>query len=165
MEYAAGTVSGLPSNADADLLREQIQRFVRSFGLLVTRQTPCGQPVSPSYAHALMVLLERDLAGAPMTQTELGAALGIDKSNVARLCSRLENARHAEQVPAPDDARSRLVSLTATGKRMAQRITEASRDRFARITAALPRSERATVLDSLTLLNEAVETLREDSDP
>jgi DNA-binding MarR family transcriptional regulator len=55
--------------------------------------------------------------------------------------------------------------LTATGKRMAQRITEASRDRFARITAALPRSERATVLDSLTLLNEAVETLREDSDP
>lgn len=166
MELLSATpVSPAPSSADADLLREQLQRFVRSFGLLVTRQTPCGQPVSPSYAHALMVLLERDIAGAPTTQTDLGAALGIDKSNVARLCSRLEDAGHAEQSPAPDDARIRLVSLTARGKRMAERITEASRDRFGRITAALPRSERRTVLDSLALLNDAVETLREDSKP
>ncbi len=162
---SADPLSPTPSSADADLLREQIQRFVRSFGLLVTRQTPCGQPVSPSYAHALMVLLERDAAGTATTQTELGVALGIDKSNVARLCSRLEDAGHAEQSPAPDDARSRLVRLTATGRRMAQRITQASRDRFARITAALPRSQRATVLETLALLNDAVETLREDSNP
>jgi len=153
------------ANPDAELLRAQIQRFVRSFGLLVTRRTPCGQPVSPSYAHALMALLERESSGAPVSQTELGSALGIDKSNVARLCSRLEAAGHAEQTPAPDDARSRLVTLTPAGKRMAQRITEASRGRFARICAALPHTERARVLDSLTLLNRAVETLREEADP
>ena len=41
---------------DVEDMRAHIQKFVRGFGLLVTRQTPCGFPISPSYAHALMLL-------------------------------------------------------------------------------------------------------------
>ena len=48
---------------------------------------------------------------------------------------------------------------------MAQRISEARRDRFARITAALPDAERASVLDSLTCRYHGVESLGASRDP
>jgi hypothetical protein len=40
--------------ATARELQASVQAFVRSFGLLVTKQNPCGEPISPSIAHALM---------------------------------------------------------------------------------------------------------------
>ncbi len=148
--------------AQIDRLRELVQEFVRRFGLLVTKETPCGQPISLSYAHALMVLLERTRAPAT-SQTELGLALGIDKSNVTRLCSRMEAAGHVSQVRAPGDRRSRLVILTPAGRRLAQRIEEASRRRFGRIVAAVSPDQRRTVFESLALLNAAVESLRTET--
>jgi DNA-binding MarR family transcriptional regulator len=144
-----------------DQLRALVQEFVRKFGLLVTKETPCGQPISPSYAHALMVLLDR--AHEPnMSQAELGRALGIDKSNVARLCRRMEVAGHVCQARAPDDGRSRLLLLTPGGKRLAQRIEEASRQRFKQIVAAMSPGKRGTVIASLSVLNAAVESLGEE---
>ena len=127
--------------------------------MLVTKETPCGQPISPSYAHALMVLLEHVGAPPQVSQADLGLILGIDKSNIARLCGRMEAAGHVTQERAPNDGRSRLVTLTATGKRLAQRIDQASRDRFSRIVTALPRDERSTVFESLAALNNAIGTL------
>jgi DNA-binding MarR family transcriptional regulator len=149
------------SRQQTDRLRELVQEFVRKFGLLVTKETPCGQPISLSYAHALMVLLERDQAPAT-SQTDLGLALGIDKSNVTRLCSRMEAAGHISQARAPEDGRSRLVQLTATGRRLAQRIDEASRERFGRIVAAVSPDQRRGVLESLAVLNMAVGSLGQE---
>lgn len=147
-----------PAAQQTDLLRELVQGFVRRFGLLSTKETPCGQPISLSYAHALMVLLER--AREPHTShTELGHALGIDKSNVARLCSRMEAAGHVEQVRAPDDGRSRHVTLTRKGERLAGRIDAASRERFTRILTVIAPAKRRAVLESLAALNAAVESL------
>lgn len=147
---------------EAERLRELVQHFVRSFGLLVTKETPCGQPISPSYAHALMVLLERARDRSDTSQADLGVVLGIDKSNVTRLCSRMEAADHVLQERAPGDGRSRLLSLTPRGTRMAERIETASHERFARIVAALPTDNRRTIFASLAALNEAVETLRDE---
>src|SRR5690242_17120964 len=96
------------SKQDVERLRGLVQQFIRRFGLLVTKQTPCGQPLSTSYAHALMVLLERSPSGFGISQAELGATLVIVKSNVARLCSRMVAAGHAVQAVASTDARSRL---------------------------------------------------------
>lgn len=147
---------------DAERLRGLVQSFIRSFGLLVTKETPCGQPISPSYAHALMVLLERARDQTKTSQADLGLVLGIDKSNVTRLCGRMEVAGHVTQERAPDDGRSRLVKLTAHGQRLAQRIERASHDRFGNIVAALSRDERASIFDSLAALNRAIETLDDE---
>src|SRR4051812_48217696 len=78
--------------ACVDELRRSIQTFVRSFGLLAANETPCGKPLATSHAHALMFLFECAREDRLPTQQELGRALGIDKSNVARLCRRMENA-------------------------------------------------------------------------
>jgi DNA-binding MarR family transcriptional regulator len=144
-------------------LQASIQGFVRSFGLLVTKQTPCGQPVSPSIAHALMALLEREAAGVATYQHELAELLGLDRSSITRLCSRLEADGRLEQASAPDDARARLLRLTASGQRMARNLRAASLERFTRIVDAIPASKRRPLLEALQLLTAAVQTLEEEA--
>jgi DNA-binding MarR family transcriptional regulator len=151
------------SEAEARKLQASVQAFVRSFGLLVTKQTPCGQPLSPSHAHALMVLLERERLGLATSQTDLGDHLSLDKSNIARLCARLESEEHATQQVSPVDARSRRLTLTARGRRMASTIQGASLERFRRVIEAVPAAERPALLHSLELLTAAVQTLQEST--
>jgi DNA-binding MarR family transcriptional regulator len=103
-----------------------------------------------------MVLLEATRKGARLAQRELGQALGIDKSNVARLCRRMESAGHVVQSRSTDDGRARLLSLTAVGKRLAKNVEFSSRDRFRRLMAVIPQESRARVLSSLTCLNRAL---------
>ena len=149
-------------DSEAQQLQTSVQAFVRSFGLLVTKQTPCGQPVSPSHAHALMILLDRERLGLSTSQSHLAQRLGLDKSNVARVCARLQAEEHAKQEVAPDDARSRRLELTQRGRRMATNIQAASLDRFRRIVAAVPGGKRKALLESLELLRAAVATLQEE---
>ena len=113
------------AHQDVEDLRAHVQQFVRRFGLLVTRQTPCGFPVSPSYAHALMLLLRRTSDGLETLQSDLAAGLGIDKSNVAGCASGWWTRPRLQSVP-PADGRSRLVTLTPKGTRVAQRIEQAA---------------------------------------
>lgn len=140
-------------------LRALVQTFVRRFGLLLSGETPCGQPVPRSYAHALMALLDVKPRNQ-LAQAELGAVLGIDKSNVARLCARMERLGHAVQVRAEADGRSRLVSLTPEGKELARSIERSSRSRFRRILQSLPKKERTSVFSGLATLTEAVSITR-----
>lgn len=139
-----------------------MQTFVRTFGLLVTKQTPCGQPVSPSYAHALMLLLDRDSAGLMTTQSELADGLGLDKSSITRLCARLEADARVNQLRGAEDGRSRQLQLTARGRKQATGIHAASQVRFRRVLEAIPAAERQVVLGSLQLLTQAVATLRQE---
>jgi len=152
----AGHAAAEAPHQDVEDLRAHVQEFVRRFGLLVTRETPCGFPVSPSYAHALMLLLRRGAEGLTTLQTDLAARLGIDKSNVARLCERMVDAGHAVQTVPPTDGRSRLVALTAKGTRLAQRIEQGSRDRFSAVTIKIPAGKRRAVIAALADLNAAV---------
>jgi DNA-binding MarR family transcriptional regulator len=144
---------------ELEQLRTLVQTFVRRFGLLLSGETPCGQPVPRSYAHALMALLDVKPHNQ-LAQAELGAVLGIDKSNVARLCARMERLGHAVQVRAEADGRSRLVSLTPDGKELARSIQRSSRARFRRILQSLPKKERTNVFAGLAMLTEAVSTTR-----
>jgi DNA-binding MarR family transcriptional regulator len=103
-----------------------------------------------------MVLLETARKGDCLTQRELGQALGIDKSNVARLCRRMESAGHLVQSRSTEDGRARLLSLTTRGTRIAKDVERSSRDRYESLMSAIPRKSRARVLSSLGCLNEAL---------
>ena len=148
--------------SEARELQVSIQTFVRTFGLLVTKQTPCGQPLSPSYAHALMLLLDRDAIGQTTSQSELAEGLGLDKSSITRLCSRLEADERITQQTGPADGRSRLLELTARGRKLASNVQAASLERFSNVLAAIPAAKRRTVLSSLELLTSAVAGLGQE---
>lgn len=132
-----------------------MQRLIRGFGALAADTTPCGQPLPIAHAHALMVLGAR---GA-LSQRELGAELRIDKSNIARLCAKMVEAGHVEQRASERDGRSRIVSLTAAGQRLAREVDAASHARFAAVLAALPAERRGPLLEGLEQLVAAVESL------
>lgn len=136
-----------------DELRRVTQRFFRRFGALAADSTPCGKPLPLAHAHALMVLRVR----GELTQQALGADLGIDKSNVARLCAKMVRANHVKQRPSEQDGRSRLVSLTARGARLAQEVDEASRARFGALLRGIPVPRRADVIVALQHLVDAVD--------
>jgi len=128
-----------------DDFRRVTQRFVRRFGTLSSDSTPCGTPLSTAHAHALMVLLSR----GELSQQALGAELCIDKSNVARLCAKMVRAKHVKQRTSDRDGRSRLVSLTAAGTRLAKEVDGASRAHFRALLDVIPASRHADVIHAL----------------
>lgn len=136
-----------------DELRRVTQRFFRRFGALGGDSTPCGKPLSMAHAHALMALLAR----GELTQQALGAELGIDKSNVARLCAKMVRAKHVRQRASECDGRSRLVSLTSSGARLAQEVDAASRARFGALLGAIPEERRSDVIVALSHLVDALD--------
>ena len=137
-------------------LRRSIQGFVRAFGLLAGEQTPCGQPLAPSHAHALLVLLERErtTAANDLKQQDLAVALGLDKSSITRLCSKMVEAGHLKQSASEADGRAWRLSLSPKGRRVAGMIEEASKERFGRLAAALPATvssrDVVQILEALT---------------
>ena len=86
-------------------LRAQVQAFVRRFGLLDDSRTPCGKPLPVSHAHALAVLFERSQRSERTFHKDLTLVLGLDKSNVARLCARMEEPGHVTQQRSAEDGR------------------------------------------------------------
>lgn len=151
------------TGSDALELQTAVQTFVRTFGLLVTKETPCGQPVSPSYAHALMILLARESAGLTTTQSDLANELFLDKSSVTRLCARLEGDERVTQQRGEEDGRSRELALTLRGRKMASNIHAASLERFRRVLDAIPKEKRRSVIGSLAILTTAVSSLGEST--
>lgn len=138
--------------SDDRALQEAVARFVRAFGLHQPDQTPCGQPIPVSEAHALGELA-RDGA---LRQSDLTHRLRLEKSSTSRLVTQLINRGWAERTPAPDDGRGVLVRLTPEGVKAAQRLAEARTQRFSDVMDRVPEGERADVLRALTILTEAM---------
>jgi DNA-binding MarR family transcriptional regulator len=137
-----------------------MQQLVRRFGSLVSDGTPCGKPLSMGHAHCLMVLLTR----GELSQQELGAELCIDKSNVARVCAKMEVAGQVRQRPGERDARSRKVSLTARGERLAREVDASSMARFAGLLARLPPGRTHDVIEAVDCIVAALR-MPVDADP
>jgi DNA-binding MarR family transcriptional regulator len=149
--YMTGTMRK-DSKRQVEELRRLMQLLFRRFGALAADATPCGKPLPMAHAHALMVL-----ARGEMSQQQLGRELCIDKSNVARLCARLVEAGHAEQRPGDSDGRSRRVSLTARGSRLAREVDASSGARFGTLLRELPTDSRGQVIEVLRHLVAAMD--------
>lgn len=134
-------------------LQDAVSRFVRAFGLHQPDQTPCGQPIPVSEAHALGELA-RD---GELRQIELVHRLRLEKSTTSRLVGQLVKRGWAERLPAPGDGRGVLVRLTHQGAQAAQRLANARQARFAGALERIPEAQREAVLNALTLLTEAVD--------
>lgn len=140
-------------DAQLDDLETRLVAFIRAFGLHRPDRTPCGQPLGPSDAHALAELG----AHGPLAQHDLTRRLRLEKSTVSRLVGGLETRGWIERVPHPADGRARLLRLTEAGERVARRLHEARRAKFARLRDALPEAQRPAVLAALHTLVEALD--------
>jgi DNA-binding MarR family transcriptional regulator len=141
-------------------LRDAVRHLVVAHGALEDARRPCGAELSIPHAYALLELLHH---GEPMTVSALAARLSIDRTNVSRLCARMEEAGEIARQPHPEDGRARAIRLTARGTKLARAVDDQSAGHFARLAKRLGRSvtEVVAALESLT---EAMTVTEEDDE-
>ena len=137
---------------DPAALQEALGSFVRAFGLHQPETTPCGRPISVSEAHALGELAQE----GELRQVELTRRLRLQKSTVSRMVTQMSARGWVERAPAPDDGRGVVLRLTPSGRRAAQSLADARRERFSHLLESIPAHERAGVLHALDVMVEAL---------
>ena len=143
-------VSEEGSSPPAARLQQEVIGFIRAFGLLSNDQTPCGQPMPPSDAHALTEIVSVD----GLLQRELVDRLHLDRSSVSRLVDRLVARGWVERANGPDRRTVQLLP-TAAGRRVAADVAGARATRFAALLEAVPPDRRDEVIDAIRLLTAA----------
>lgn len=139
-------------------MQDLVVAFVRGFGLHRPDQTPCGQPVSVSEAHALMELAQV----GPLQQKELVVLLQLDKSTVSRLVDKLRLREWLDREVDPSDARAVRVGLTDSGRQMAQQLDVARGAKFSELIAALGPQDHEAVIRGLTALVRGLNRTKEE---
>jgi len=137
-----------------ETVREQLQLFVRRFGLLDAASCDecCGEQVSMAQGH---ILFEIRRVGSPAMQ-QVAEGLGMDITTFSRQAKSLESKGLIVRCVSPDDRRVTLLGLTVAGEDVLGRIDRYMADKIEQIFSALTPFERETVVRSLGLLNEAV---------
>lgn len=130
-------------------LRDAVRRLVVAQGVLAEARRPCGATVATPHAYALLELLHRD---APMTVSELASKLAIDRTNVSRLCARMERDGELSRGPDPADGRAKALRLTPRGEVLARSVDDSSARHFTSLASRLGDSvsEVTTALDRLS---------------
>jgi DNA-binding MarR family transcriptional regulator len=93
-------------------------------------------------------------ARGDMTQREIAAQAGIDKTTMVVAVDQLERAGLAERRPAPTDRRARIVAITPEGRDVLARADAAVAGIYDDVLGALPPDERAGLVAALQRLVE-----------
>jgi DNA-binding MarR family transcriptional regulator len=106
--------------------------------------------MSVTEAHAI-----GELAGGPLPQHALAARLRLQKSTVSRLVDQLARRGIVRRAPDRVDRRRVLVSLTASGRRRADRLAAARAALCTELLRRLAPEDRAIAVRGLALLEVA----------
>ena len=135
-------------------VREELQLFVRRFGLLNESccDECCGEQVSMTQSH---ILSEVRRLGSPSMQ-QVAEELGIDVTTFSRQAKALEAKGYISRRVSPDDRRVTLLELAEIGGQVLEKIDQYMTARLERVFGGMTQFERETVVRSLGLLNDAV---------
>lgn len=144
-------------NADTDLIesiRAASRTIVRELGFM--RATLAGTRLSISTVHALLALGER----GTLTAAELSEILNLEKSSVSRMVRKLIQAGEIEEHPSPEDARAKLLTLTAQGEATLAGIEAYGRTQVETALSSLPPEQRALAAAGLRAYAAALAATR-----
>ncbi|HTW68265.1 MAG TPA: MarR family transcriptional regulator [Acetobacteraceae bacterium] len=109
----------------------------------------CGTFGVTPVQYSIMTAIDRH---PRLDQASLGEQVGIDRATIADVLTRLENRGLVSRRRSAADARMKLVSLTAAGRRLLTRIDPHAQQAHQRTVAALPPEARAAFIAALTRL-------------
>ncbi|MFT7519026.1 MAG: DNA-binding MarR family transcriptional regulator [Kiritimatiellia bacterium] len=139
---------------DPRQVRAALRRLLITNCSLAAVLRPSGTPMSMPYVNALLTL---GATSEPLSIADLARTLQIDRTNVSRLCARMEEVGELTRMVNPADRRSRLVRLTERGRELAQHVDACSAEQFEQVLLAL--NERGSeVVEALTQLADAMES-------
>lgn len=150
--------TGAPSTANRALeldnedLYEALDRLVRAYQFR-DRQRVCYHGLSVNTCYTLQILVWHD----GLTQNELAAEMRLDKSTTSRILVQMEADGHIRRSRDPEDGRAQRLHVTASGKRLHQRIRRDLLDRQLGLISDLSsESRRAAVAVLRRLADMAV---------
>jgi DNA-binding MarR family transcriptional regulator/GNAT superfamily N-acetyltransferase len=91
-----------------------------------------------------------------LTAQRLAAALDIDQGYLSRIVARFTKARMLAQRRSPTDARQRLLSLTAAGRRIFADLDARANGEIGQMLAALAPDEVTQVVDAMQTIESAL---------
>lgn len=139
-----------------DDIRAASRLMVRELGFMDATVAASDYP--PSAVHTI---LEIGIRG-PMTSGELGDFLRLEKSSVSRMVRKLIDCGELRETPDELDARSKLLSLTAKGRRTLDALHAFGRQQVRGALAALTPAEQRIVREGMTLYARALRRSREE---
>ena len=104
----------------------------------------------PQY-RALVVLASR----GPQRPIDLAQTLGVDPSTATRMCDRLATKKLIVRRRDQADRRIVVLSLSASGRRLVERVTERRRREIEQILGAVDPAERANLVRAFMIFGEA----------
>jgi len=132
---------------------EELERLARILGQIGPDEV-CCDGLSQRQTAILRVLVASE--GARLM--DLAALSGITPSAMTRVLEKLEARGLVERVRgAHADRRAAMVRITAAGRRTRKLLDELMRSRTQTIVDAIPQKQCANVLNTLELLNNAIE--------
>jgi DNA-binding MarR family transcriptional regulator len=141
---------------DEHLLQQQVQTFIRQFGLLEQEHTPCNVPLSPSQAHALQVFGTEGI----LTQSQLTSRLHLEKSTVSRLVNILVEQGWVARTMNPENRREVILEITRSGQHLFEEVQAQALAKYQLLWEHLRPEKRAQILDSLATLNSILKEER-----
>ena len=137
-----------------DDIRAASRLMVRELGFMEATVAATDYP--PSAVHSI---LEIGIRG-PMNSGELGDFLRLEKSSVSRMVRKMIDRGELRETPDEADARSKLLSLTAKGRRTLEALHAFGRQQVSGALAALTEAEQRTVREGMMLYARALRQSR-----
>lgn len=135
---------------DARALQAAVAELVRVYQFR-DRDRICCHDISVTQCYALETLVE----AGPMRLSALAERLFLDKSTTSRVVTALIRKKYAEQRPDETDARASVLTVTASGRRLYERITDDLVTQQRELLADLPADVRHGVIQTIERLARA----------
>ncbi|MGD9804167.1 MAG: MarR family winged helix-turn-helix transcriptional regulator [Hyphomicrobiaceae bacterium] len=94
-------------------------------------------------------LVQLARSSGPLRQTDIAAALSLDKSSVVRVLNNLETAGLIARNANEDDRRAKAIVITAAGRALVKKLERTSEDLERELLAGLPQTEVAAARRTL----------------
>ncbi|MGP9420878.1 bifunctional helix-turn-helix transcriptional regulator/GNAT family N-acetyltransferase [Ewingella sp. AOP9-I1-14] len=140
-------------------IRVASRKMVRELGFM--NNTLAATQYSPSVVHTL---LEVENHGS-MTAAQLVQILGLEKSSVSRMLTKLVSAGELEETPSTDDARIKQLTLTAQGRKTVEKINSYGSQQVIAALQKMNPHQQQTVSQGLRFYAEALKACRQESEP
>jgi MarR family transcriptional regulator, 2-MHQ and catechol-resistance regulon repressor len=131
-------------------LQDALAEFIRVYQFR-DRDRICCHDISPTQCYALDVLLRHELA----TLNDLAAELCLDKSTASRVVATLERKGYVARATHPRDGRAVVLTATATGRRLVERIRRDLIEEKKRLLAEFPEDVRESAAELIQRLTVA----------
>jgi DNA-binding MarR family transcriptional regulator len=151
----------LTSRARAELSSEQVEQVVqgtRAFGAMIAGSLASVDPPITMPQWRVLVLA----ASEPQNVKSVAEDLGVHPSNATRLCDRLVRAGLLDRRQPEHDRRQVVLTLTARGRKIVDRVFAHRRQAVQQILAAIPAEQRTAVADAVGALVTAAEQVGHD---